>query len=139
VFCPDLGFYNRTLIGPPPPSISDFNSFWTFFCPPKNWEFLFPGVKSLKFATFLVWKNSTNFLYHKIKEKETLNFEQNLEESCDIKIDFCDIENLENISLNLANVVKFKIEKKFFSLLFCPPPPPPPKKKKKKAKFAPPK
>jgi hypothetical protein len=80
------------------------------------------------------WKNSTNFLYHKIKEKETLNFEQNLEESCDIKIDFCDIENLENISLNSANDVKFTLEKTHVPDSFVSPP----QNQKKKGKICPP-
>jgi hypothetical protein len=76
------------------------------------------------------WKFRTNFLYQKIKEKETLNFEQNLEESCDIKFEFCDIEILAKLSQNSANVVKFYTrKKKLFPNSFVPP-----KKKKKKKK-----
>jgi hypothetical protein len=58
------------------------------------------------------WKFRTNFLYQKIKQKETLNFEQNLEESCAINFEFCDIEILAKFSQILANVVKFYTRKK---------------------------
>ncbi len=75
------------------------------------------------------WKFRTNFLYQKIKEKETLNFEQNLEESCDIKFEFCDIEILAKLSQNSANVVKFYTrKKKLFPNSFVP------QKKKKERK-----
>jgi hypothetical protein len=92
-----------------------------FFCPPKNWEIVFPGVKSGKFAMLLE-------KIHKFLEKETPNFEQNPEESCDIKFEFCDIKNLAKFSQNSANVVKFTLEKKMFPKSFVP------TKKKQKTK-----